>query len=75
MPKGNPNPKTEHLREYRFESKGRHKNLAKQSVSVRLPRDLDKYVRSLPNRNQWMIEAILDKALEDMAHVSREVES
>lgn len=66
MAKGNPNPKIEHLVEHRFETEGKHKNLAKQSVSVRLPKDLDKYVRTLPNRNQWLIEAILDKAAKEI---------
>lgn len=35
-------------------------------VSVKLPKDLDEYVRALPNRNQWLIEAVLDKAAKEI---------
>ncbi len=52
--------KAEHLKEYDFQPKS-DKPLGKSPVSVRLPEDLDAQVRSLPNRNQWLIEAIAEK--------------
>lgn len=32
--------------------------LSRSPVSVKLPQELDEYVRSKPNRNQWLIEVI-----------------
>ncbi len=32
--------------------------LSSSPVSVKLPQELDEYVRSKPNRNQWLIEVI-----------------
>ena len=34
------------------------KPLKSSPVSVKLPEELDEYVRSKPNRNQWLIEAV-----------------
>lgn len=56
----------EYLREHRIKPLGREP-LSKIPVSVRLPKDLDEIVRSQPNRNQWIIEAILDKAAKEIA--------
>jgi hypothetical protein len=35
--------------------------MAKQPITVRLPEDIDTIVRSLPNRTEWLREAILDR--------------
>jgi hypothetical protein len=35
--------------------------MAKQPITVRLPEDIDAIVRSLPNRTEWLREAILDR--------------
>lgn len=65
MSKGNPSPKLENLKP--FKSEGEHSSLSKSPVSVRLPKDLDEFVRSLPNRNQWIIDAVLEKAAKEIA--------
>ncbi len=64
MAKGNKNPRTEFLQP--FTTEGKHKGLSRSPVSVKLPPDLDEYVRSLPNRNQWLIDAVLDKMAKDI---------
>jgi hypothetical protein len=35
--------------------------MAKQPITVRLPEDIDVIVRALPNRTEWLREAILDR--------------
>lgn len=35
--------------------------MAPIAISVRLPIDLDEYVRSLPDRAEWLREAIAEK--------------
>lgn len=42
--------------------------LAEKPVSVFLPKDLDQYVRSLPNRAEWLRAAIKEAALRDTEH-------
>lgn len=37
------------------------KPMAKQPVSVLLPEEIDNFVRSLPNRTEWLREAITQK--------------
>lgn len=44
--------------------------LADQMTSVRLPLDLHSYVRSLPNRAEWLRRAIADAYERDMAATS-----
>jgi hypothetical protein len=39
--------------------------MAKQPVTVRLPEDIDAIVRALPDRNQWLRSAILEKLDQD----------
>jgi hypothetical protein len=39
--------------------------MAKQPITVRLPEDIDTIVRSLPNRTEWLREAILDRLEQD----------
>lgn len=56
----NPNPKLENLKPYK--SQGEYSGLSKTPISLKLPKELDEYVRSLPNRNQWLIDAVMDKA-------------
>jgi hypothetical protein len=43
--------------------------IAKQPITVRLPEDIDVIVRSLPNRTEWLREAIVEKLdREDLLH-------
>lgn len=44
----------------RFQQKG-SMPMAQQPLCVRLPSDLDAQVRSLPNRTEWLRDAILEK--------------
>jgi len=37
------------------------KNLSATPVSVKLPRHIDAIVRTIPNRSQWLTDAIVDK--------------
>lgn len=57
MPKGNPNPKHKLTRVYVGECQ---EPVAETAVSVKLPRSLDTWVRSLPNRADWLRKAIAD---------------
>jgi len=56
--------KAEHLKEHDFKSVGDNP-LDKVPVSVRLPAHLAEYVRSQPNRNQWLIAAIAKQVEEE----------
>lgn len=60
------NKEKPHLREYRFKPLG-NEPLSRTAISMKLPRDLDAYIRSLPNRNQWLIEAVLEKVMREKA--------
>jgi hypothetical protein len=43
--------------------------MAKQPITVRLPEDIDVIVRSLPNRTEWLREAIMEKLdRDDLLH-------
>lgn len=44
----------------RFQQKG-SVPMAQRPLSVRLPVDLDAKLRSLPNRTEWLRDAILEK--------------
>lgn len=59
MAKGNPNPKTEHLRP--FTTEGKYKKLSRKMLGLRLPPELDDYVRAKENKHQWLIEAVEEK--------------
>lgn len=50
---------------FRIKPKG-EKPLAKRMIGVRLPEELDKYVRSLPNRTEWLRKAIARQVEEDL---------
>jgi hypothetical protein len=63
MPRG----QTEHLKKDRFVVKG-DSPLAKVPLSVRVPEDIDAYIRSLPDRNNWLQNAIVEKAKEALAN-------
>ncbi len=41
--------------------------LANAPISVVLPKDLDTYVRGLPNRSEWLRDAIAQKRANDLA--------
>jgi hypothetical protein len=53
--------KAEHLKEHDFKPLD-EKPLERVPVSVKLPPELGEYVRSQPNRNQWLIAAVAEKA-------------
>lgn len=55
----------EYLKQYQMKPLGKEA-LSRIPVSVKLPKDLDAIVRSQPNRNQWMIEAVLEKISREM---------
>lgn len=55
-----------HLDEYGYKPLG-DKPLRRTPVSVKLPEDLDEYVRSQPNRNQWLIAAIAEKVAKEQS--------
>lgn len=59
MGRGNPNPKNKFTQIY-------SEPVAKSSVSVKLPANVDAYVRSLPNRTEWLRQAIADAYERDM---------
>lgn len=49
-------------RDYETRFKARYREpMARKPVSVILPVDKDEYVRSLPNRTEWLREAIAEK--------------
>ncbi len=56
----NPNPK------YKFKYLY-DEPLAKQIVGTRLPKSLDVFVRSLPNKSEWLRNAIAAQYERDMA--------
>ncbi len=56
---GNPNPK------YKFKN-DQVGEVARRPISVKLPPDLDAFVRSLPNRAEWLRQAITDKVEKDL---------
>lgn len=57
---GNPNPK------YKFKTDSLSP-VAKSCISVKLDKEHDKYVRSLPNRTEWLRKAIARQVEEDLA--------
>lgn len=54
MGRGNPNPTYKLKRVY-------DEPVADKPVTVKLPIGLDAYVRSLPNKSEWLREAIAEK--------------
>ncbi len=55
---------TKHLKEHQFKPL-EEQPLRRVPVSVKLPPEMDDYVRSQPNRNQWLIAAIRDRITKD----------
>ena len=51
---GNPNPKQKLKPVYGDEA------LSSKTVALRLPREIDEFVRSLPNKTEWLRKAIAD---------------
>lgn len=51
---GNPNPKQKLKPVYGDEA------LSSKTVALRLPREIDDFVRSLPNKTEWLRKAIAD---------------
>lgn len=58
---GNPQKFFKHLEE-----------MSETPLSVRVPVDLDLYVRSLPNRTEWLRQAIAEKRQRESGAVSKE---
>lgn len=53
--RGNPNPSQKLKPFYGDEA------MSEKTISVRLPKDLDAYLRTLPNKMQWLREAAIEK--------------
>ena len=64
---GNPNPvQTDVFLDKQFKRQGvLEGTLAAKSMSVRLPIEVDKAVRSLPNRTDWIRQVVIDAAKKD----------
>jgi hypothetical protein len=58
---GNPNPKQKLKPQYG------DKALSSKTVALRLPVEVDEFVRSLPNRTEWLRRAIADAYEREMA--------
>jgi hypothetical protein len=56
---GNPNPKCKFTTDY-------PKKVAKKAVAVKLPIEVDEFVRSLPNRTDWLRQAIVAQFEKEM---------
>jgi hypothetical protein len=52
---GNPNPKQ------KFTPVIGNEAMAKIPLAIRVPVEIDEYVRSLPNRTDWLRQAIAEK--------------
>ena len=63
MGRGNPNPKNKYTSPY-------SEPLAKDMIGVRLPVELDSFVRSLPNRTEWLRRAIAAQYERDMQQLN-----
>lgn len=63
MGRGNPNPKNKYTSPY-------PQPLAKDMIGVRLPVELDSFVRSLPNRTEWLRRAIAAQYERDMQQLN-----
>ena len=57
MPRG----QTEHLKKEQYTVQGK-RPLSKTPLTVRVPEDVDEYIRSLPNRSEWLQKIITDAA-------------
>lgn len=57
MPKG----RADHLKEKQFKVSG-DRPLAKTPITVRLPQDVDDYIRSLPDKTKWLQKVLSDAA-------------
>lgn len=60
---GNPNPKHKYKSPYPAP-------VAERSICVRLSPELDEYVRSLPNRTEWLRQVIAEAVERDKAENS-----
>lgn len=47
--------------------------MAEKPVAVRLAKEIDAYVRSLPNRTEWLREAIAEKYQKDLHEAAQQV--
>lgn len=55
---------------YKSNYKGK---VSKKAVAVKLPLELDEFVRSLPNQSDWIREAIAEKIEREQANCQHEV--
>lgn len=51
----------------RFKPQYGDKPMARKPVSVLLPSEIDEFVRSLPNKSEWLRQAIEEKYEQDVA--------
>lgn len=56
----------------RFKSKGVGVKSDTKPISVMLPEDLDAYVRSKPNRSEWLRRVIAEAVAKEQAETSQE---
>lgn len=54
----------------RFKPQYGEKAMSRKAVAVALPLELDEFVRSLPNRAEWLREAIAEKYQREQQQVS-----
>lgn len=50
-----------------YKTIGYEGEVAKKTIGVKLPVEIDTWVRSLPNRAEWLREAIAEKYLKEVA--------
>ena len=59
------NNRAAHLEKHKAKGKGLGTTTRQTAVSVKLPPEQDAIVKSLPNRSDWIREAIADKLKKD----------
>jgi hypothetical protein len=68
MPKGNPNPViTPEFKAQQFKPQGEVKaELSKKAIAVKLPIDVDKAIRALPQSAAWLRQVITEAAQREL---------
>ena len=67
MPKGNRGPKTKEFLDRQYKPQGEVKGkLAKGAIAVKLPEDIDKAVRNVPNMAAWLRRVITEAAQREL---------
>jgi hypothetical protein len=60
----NPCPKTEHLEPYR--ARATDEPLAEHPLTVRVPVEIDRLIRSLPDKSAWMRRVLVEAATREL---------